>query len=254
MEGIIYCVENIINGKFYIGQTVGSISERSGDHIRDAKQGSVTHFHKALRKYNKADWNWTIICDVEAPTNILLKEYLDIAEIMYIQQYDSFEHGYNLTLGGGGTLGRKHSQETRQLLRDISLNMSDETKHKIGIANTGKAVSLETRQLLREIQLGKKASVETLKIMSIAQTGRKHSVESRKKLSKISKGRKFSKETRQKLRDASTGVKMSEETKKKISDTEKGIKQPIVKCPHCNKLGGSHNMKRYHFDNCKYKQ
>ncbi len=25
-----------------------------------------------------------------------------------------------------------------------------------------------------------------------------------------------------------------------------------ITCPHCNKIGGAGNMKRYHFDNCKY--
>jgi hypothetical protein len=31
----------------------------------------------------------------------------------------------------------------------------------------------------------------------------------------------------------------------------KGRKQPIVKCPHCDKRGGISLMKRYHFDNCR---
>lgn len=29
--------------------------------------------------------------------------------------------------------------------------------------------------------------------------------------------------------------------------------QKVVKCPHCEKQGVSHNMRRYHFDNCKHK-
>lgn len=29
---------------------------------------------------------------------------------------------------------------------------------------------------------------------------------------------------------------------------------PRVTCPHCNKEGGRNQMKRYHFDNCKYKE
>lgn len=30
----------------------------------------------------------------------------------------------------------------------------------------------------------------------------------------------------------------------------KGKKHPKVECPHCGKIGGGGNMKRYHFDNC----
>jgi len=36
----------------------------------------------------------------------------------------------------------------------------------------------------------------------------------------------------------------------------KGIttgKQEVVVCPYCNKSGGTSNMTRYHFDNCRYK-
>jgi hypothetical protein len=29
--------------------------------------------------------------------------------------------------------------------------------------------------------------------------------------------------------------------------------QDKICCPHCNKVGGTGNMKRYHFDNCKHK-
>jgi len=60
------------------------------------------------------------------------------------------------------------------------------------------------------------------------------------------------------------------ETREKISKTmsgrpahNKGVKvrdevlykwkkpQPIIKCPKCGKTGGSHAMKRHHFDKCK---
>jgi len=29
---------------------------------------------------------------------------------------------------------------------------------------------------------------------------------------------------------------------------------PKVECPHCKKIGGRNQMKRYHFENCKYKE
>ena len=49
------------------------------------------------------------------------------------------------------------------------------------------------------------------------------------------------------------GRERSEETKRKISESSKGKKYKIVKCPHCGQEGGENLMKRYHFDNCKYK-
>jgi len=47
------------------------------------------------------------------------------------------------------------------------------------------------------------------------------------------------------------GKQKSDATKDKMRKP-KGP-QPIVVCPHCNKSGGISNMKKYHFDNCKYK-
>lgn len=48
------------------------------------------------------------------------------------------------------------------------------------------------------------------------------------------------------------GIPKSEEHKKKIRNSNIGRKQPVLECPHCSKIGGATNMKRYHFDNCKF--
>ena len=59
-----------------------------------------------------------------------------------------------------------------------------------------------------------------------------------------------------KLGNSNASGKRSEEAKLKISKSLKGKKRgksPIVKCPHCEKEGGLHAMKQWHFDNCKHK-
>ena len=38
--------------------------------------------------------------------------------------------------------------------------------------------------------------------------------------------------------------------RKKRSEWTKGRKLPTIKCPQCNKIGATSNMRRYHFDNC----
>ena len=50
---------------------------------------------------------------------------------------------------------------------------------------------------------------------------------------------------------ATKGKKKSNETRLNMSNSMKGVKKRVVKCPHCGKEGGSNNMYRYHFDNCK---
>ncbi len=52
------------------------------------------------------------------------------------------------------------------------------------------------------------------------------------------------------------GKTHTKETRKKMSKSGKGKSkgpQEIIKCPYCRKEGGTGNMKRYHFSNCKFK-
>jgi hypothetical protein len=44
-----------------------------------------------------------------------------------------------------------------------------------------------------------------------------------------------------------------EKRKKSSSRSRSSQNSRKVKCPHCGKEGGHTNMKRYHFDNCKFK-
>ncbi len=70
-------------------------------------------------------------------------------------------------------------------------------------------------------------------------------------------------ESKKKISETLTGRKDSDETKKKKSESRRQYfannpntsvgPQKIVVCPHCSKSGGTSNMSRYHFDNCKFK-
>lgn len=70
------------------------------------------------------------------------------------------------------------------------------------------------------------------------------------------KGQDRSEETRAKISATLTGIKRpprSDLHSDKISAANMGITQPKVICPHCGTEGGARAMKRYHFDNCKFK-
>jgi hypothetical protein len=78
------------------------------------------------------------------------------------------------------------------------------------------------------------------------------------------KHKTLSEEHKAKLSIAMQGKPLTDETKAKLSIAMQGknagrsswnigVKQLIVICPYCYKTGGSSNMKRYHFDNCKKK-
>lgn len=97
----IYKIQNLINGKVYIGQSV-HIERRFREHKYSDKNNSL--IHKAIKKYGIENFSFEVIeeCDY------LL---LDEREIYWISHYNSTnkEKGYNLTQGGQGT--RKYNYQ-----------------------------------------------------------------------------------------------------------------------------------------------
>lgn len=89
MEGFIYKVTNKVNGKSYIGQTRNTVEFRWRQHYK-AKDNK--YFHRAIQKYGKENFEIITLekCEVEK---------LNDREIFYINKYDTFNNGYNLTKG-----------------------------------------------------------------------------------------------------------------------------------------------------------
>ena len=104
-----------------------------------------------------------------------VKQYLNTLEIGFIKMYDSYKNGYNLTEGGNGGTGMKHSEET---------------KRKIGIASSKRRYSEETKNKHYEYQIGRRYSYETKKKMSDSHKGKKFSEETKLKMSISRKGKK----------------------------------------------------------------
>ena len=110
----IYKINNKINNKIYIGQTV-NIEKRWYKHKWDLNNNKHTnkHLQRAWNKYGEDNFHFSIIeeCDTEE---------LDIKEKDYIQLFDSFKNGYNRTLGGEhGNRGMIVSMETRRKLSEL---------------------------------------------------------------------------------------------------------------------------------------
>lgn len=49
-------------------------------------------------------------------------------------------------------------------------------------------------------------------------------------------------------------VPNTKEQNEKIGNSLRGIKKQKVICSHCLKEGGDQAMRRWHFDNCKFKR
>lgn len=67
-------------------------------------------------------------------------------------------------------------------------------------------------------------------------------------------GKKHTEESKRKQSEAKIGKYVSEETKQKLKEVWNKRKETEIVCPHCNKTSVHPGiMKRYHFDNCKFK-
>ena len=98
--GYIYKITNKINNKVYIGQTSESIRQRWKEHIYAANhdQGKEYNYavHCAIRKYGCCNFDVDLLEEID-------DEMLNDREVYWIEYYDGFKSGYNMTLGGEGS-------------------------------------------------------------------------------------------------------------------------------------------------------
>lgn len=183
---IVYKVTNKINDKEYVGQTVGSLTERKRKHINDVlnKRGNM-YFHRAIRKYGLENFIWETIHECVGIDD------LNKWEIYYIKYYNTFNNGYNLTKGGGGMVGWKASIETRRKIAAANKSriILPETRRKLSQAFAGKNHPLYGKCGKNSPNYGRKCSKETIQKMSKSQKGRTLSEETKRRLSKAKKGK-----------------------------------------------------------------
>ena len=129
--GYIYKYTNLINGKIYIGKTY-RLNKRKYEH----KHREVnTYFHNALKKYGFENFKYEVIAQTDNDKT------LNFLERYYIRKFNSFgENGYNLTLGGEGTLGKHLTEEQKKKVSEAQKGkvVTDETKMKMSLSGKGK--------------------------------------------------------------------------------------------------------------------
>lgn len=149
---IIYRATNILNGKIYIGKTIGSLERRKRQHRNDAFTNmKQTYFCKAIRKHGWEAFEWDII-EVNIDNETLCER-----EIHWIKHFKSNTKGYNLTTGGEGMSGWTITEAHRKKLSDAHKGVKLSESHRMSLskARMGKVFSEETRKKISDSQRGK---------------------------------------------------------------------------------------------------
>jgi group I intron endonuclease len=106
---LIYEAYNKNNGKVYVGLTTQTLDKRKSSHLRSAKSGSNSYFHKAIRKYGVEAFDWYVVAETDSLTNLYKLEKL------FISLYEDWQT-YNISLGGEhSAFGMKHTELTKKI-------------------------------------------------------------------------------------------------------------------------------------------
>lgn len=146
--GVVYFLHNGDFQPRYIGQTTQLPRIRLSSHRSDAKR-YTTSVYNWMNKHGADTIQMVVIETFDSDTVHLIDE----REMFHIAQERMYGDNLNLTDGGGGHRGHKHSEETKSLIREARSKQvfTEETRLKMSKAHMGNtqrrgvAHSAETR-------------------------------------------------------------------------------------------------------------
>ncbi len=156
---IVYLIENTVNGKVYVGQTTCGLKRRASAHRIEARRYAAgkstrtsSHLYPAMNKYGTANFKFSVLCFATS------KEELDDLEKLWIKKLQSTNPsiGYNLDNGGTGKGKMSDATRKKQSIVQTGKKLSEETKRLISLGNKGRIASVETRKRLSEANKGSK--------------------------------------------------------------------------------------------------
>lgn len=150
----VYLITNTVNDKKYVGITRKGYKNRFKGHISACEKGKSNILYNAFRKYDIENFT------VELIENNIPDDCANEREIYYIKKYNTFYKnrcGYNMTTGGGGTVGYE---------------FTDEDRKKISESGKGRKFSKERNEKIRSAMIGREYKQEWKDNLSNARKGR----------------------------------------------------------------------------------
>lgn len=118
MFGDIYVITNLINGKQYVGQSKalrGGYLYRWSQHVNDSKKTSrQSAISSAIAKYGVENFKIDLIERRVFKHELDCIKWLNSTEISYIKKLNSFEDGYNCSIGGEALRERRTGSDNHK--------------------------------------------------------------------------------------------------------------------------------------------
>lgn len=215
----VYQITNTLNDMIYVGV------HKSTD-PNDSYMGSGVHIKNAIKKYGIENFKKEILFEFDNAEDAYAKE----AEIVN-REFLSRNDVYNISFGGKGdkrgkkeknkAIGEKISSSLKKYYAENGHNFKGRNMPEQTRKNISNGWSVEKKELQRQRMLARIAeNPDCVKGM---------------------KGKKMSDESKEKMKEA---AKKRWEKSRKV----------VATCPHCGKSGVEQSLKRWHFNNCRYKE
>lgn len=204
---------------FYVGKGVG---DRCNFHVQEAKY-YVKRKSPKLNKIRKLMSLGMAPIIVKVEENVSDKQAIEFECLLIAEMRDLGIPLTNMTDGGDGAKGYKHTEEHKQIMREKFIGRVFTDEH---LQNMRKPKSPEGRAAIAAARLT---------------TTYRPSEETKRKTSQTLLGRP----------SPMKGYTQSEEARKKMSAAGKGKPKLKVECPNCKKAVAVNTAKRWHFDNCR---
>lgn len=215
IEGVVYRYVSP-DGKSYVGQTTNEARRRKdfATIANNPNGGCLSYRSKSFRedllKFGRDKFTYEVLFRGQYQTKEDAQADLWQKEEFFIEYFDSFNNGYNNTIGGSGSKGHKLTQEQVEKQRQWLIDFYKTHPNPF----QGKKHSEETRKFLSE-QAKKRTGIKAQRY------GKTLSEEHSRRLSE------YSKEHRKGDKNPFYGKTHSEESKRKSAETRKNRK-PVL--------------------------
>jgi group I intron endonuclease len=227
----VYLIENLVNGKGYVGVTRETPEMRWRKHVSAARTSRRIPLHHAIRKYGENSFE------------VLVLEKHTVAEEMYASEVRMIEFlctrddtvGYNVTAGGeSGFYGGRHTDEAKAKLSAAfkGRKISEKQKQQISAANKGRKRTPEFCAMLSEMVKSRGPRGPLTEEETARMQARINSTDAREKRAKSHKLLWEDPEHRARMLEAraKVGYSRTPEQIQKTADANRGKKRTPEQC------------------------